>query len=202
MQASPRNPVLLIHGLWDTDRVFDKMAAHLRHLGWSVHSLDLTPNNGAASLDQLAQQVATYVAKTFPPDHAFDLVGFSMGGIVGRYYLQRLGGLDQVQRFVTIASPHQGTLTAYGSWNYPGCAQMRPTSAFLKDLNRDIDQLRRVNFTSIWSPFDAMILPAHSSRVPVGREVKVSVPLHHLMVTDAKSIIAVTAALAEPLRDI
>jgi len=51
----------------------------------------------------LGQQVANYVAATFAPK-PFDLVGFSMGGIVSRYYVQRLGGIDRVQRFITLAS--------------------------------------------------------------------------------------------------
>ncbi len=198
---APRNPVLLLHGMWDTSDIFQDMAGYLRHLGWSVHTLDMIPSNGDAKLEDLAQQVTDYVDQALPADTVatFDLVGFSMGGIIGRYYTQRLGGLQRVQRFITIASPHNGTLTAYGSFK-PGGAQMRPNSAFLQDLNRDINILDQVNFTSIWTPWDAMILPATSSHVPVGREVRVTVPLHKFMVTDAKSLVAVTQALSEPLR--
>jgi len=35
-------------------------------------------------------KVANYVAANFAPEQPFDLVGFSMGGIVSRYYVQRL----------------------------------------------------------------------------------------------------------------
>ncbi len=194
-----RNPVLLIHGIWDTGGIFRSMATYLRKLGWTVYTIDLVPNDGSLGLDHLAQQVATYIDQELSPDVALDLVGFSMGGMVGRYYVQRLGGIQRVQRFITLSSPHNGTLTAYGSLK-PGCAQMRKTSPFLKDLNRDLKMLDQINFTSIWTPLDAMILPATSSRVAVGREVKVQVPLHALMVSDPKSIIVVTEALSEPLR--
>ena len=85
-----RNSVLLIHGIDDTGAVFNQMASYLRQLGWSVHTLDLVPNNGAVGLDILAQQIADYVVKTFAPEEPIDLVGFSMGGIVSRYYVQRL----------------------------------------------------------------------------------------------------------------
>jgi triacylglycerol lipase len=194
-----RNPVLLIHGIWDTGGIFQPMATYLRKLGWTVHTIDLVPNDGALGLDHLAQQVATYIDQQLPPEAALDLVGFSMGGIVGRYYVQRLGGIQRVQRFITLSSPHNGTLTAYGS-RKPGSVQMRQASGFLQDLNRDLTMLDQINFTSIWTPLDAMILPATSSRVAVGREVKVPVPLHYLMVSDPKSLMAVTEALAEPLR--
>jgi triacylglycerol lipase len=74
-----RNPVLLVHGIHDTGAVFNRMAFYLRQRGWSAHTLDLLPNNGAVVLDQLAQHVADYVAATFEPQQPLDLVGFSMG---------------------------------------------------------------------------------------------------------------------------
>lgn len=195
-----RNPVLLVHGINDTGAVFHRMAPYLTQLGWSVYDLSMLPNNGEVGLDLLAKQVADYIDRTFPADQPIDLVGFSMGGIVSRYYVQRLGGIDRVQRFITISSPHQGTITAHLSQR-PGCLQMRPSHDFLEDLNRDVHQLNQLNFTSIWTPYDLMIVPANSSQMPVGEEVVVPVLLHSWMLTDPRSIMAVAAALAAPLRE-
>ncbi len=197
--SNNRNPVLLIHGMWDTTATFNIMSAYLSQLGWSVWGLNLIPNNGDKCLVHLAGQVADYAAKTFGPEQPFDLIGFSMGGIVSRYYLQRLGGIDRVQRFIAISSPHHGTLTGYAS-RRPGCVQMRPDSQFLRDLNRDVAMLEKLNFTSIWTPYDLMIFPATSSKMPVGREVIVPVALHAMMVSDSKVLKAVAEALAEPLK--
>lgn len=197
--STSRNPVLLIHGIDDTAALFNRMIAYLQQLGWSVHSLDLTPNNGSVGLDKLAHQVADYVEQNFAPDQSIDLIGFSMGGIVSRYYVQRLGGIDRVRRFVTISSPHNGTWTAYFRLNLGG-NQMQRNSAFLYDLNQDMATLAQINFTSIWTPMDLMILPAVSSRLPVGQEVILSVPSHPQMVTDTRSLQAVANALSEPLR--
>jgi len=196
---TPKHPVLLLHGIWDTGTIFRPMTRYLNSLGWETHDLNLTPNNGDACLTSLAQQVAAYADRTFAPGTPFDLLGFSMGGIIGRYYLQRLGGLDRVQRFLTLSSPHNGTWVAYGSLRL-GCMQMRPNHPFLHDLNRDIKTLDRLNFTSIWTPLDAMIVPASSSQVPVGQDVKVWVPLHSDMVSHPQSLKAVATALAEPVK--
>lgn len=193
-----RNPVLLVHGWLDTRAKFDKMAGYLRNLGWEVHCFDLVPNLGNIELEKLADQVADYVASTFESDRHFDLIGFSMGGIVSRYYLQRLGGIDRVQRFIAISSPHQGTLTGY-TLNLPGIAQMRPKSALLEDLNRDAAMLERLNFTSIWTPFDAIILPANSCQMPVGREIKLNVLVHAWMVDDDRVLRAVAKELEAPV---
>ena len=197
--SNHRNPVLLVHGINDTGAIFHKMAPYLTQLGWSVYDLDLIPSNGDLGLDQLAGQIADCVAATFGPEQPLDLVGFSMGGIVSRYYVQRLGGHNRVQRFITLASPHHGTLTAFFRHG-PGGTQMRPGSAFLQDLNQDAVILEQLNFTSIWTLFDLMILPSISSKMPVGRNVEVPVLGHAWMVTDHWSLDAVAAALSEPIR--
>ncbi|MBD2502176.1 esterase/lipase family protein [Anabaena azotica] len=197
-QNQPRNPVVLVHGITDTEVVFNSMAVYLRQLGWTVYTINLVPNNGEAPLNVLAQQVVDYVAATIEPGQPFDLVGFSMGGIVSRYYVQRLGGIERVQRFVTISSPHHGTVLAYAS-RLPGCVQMRPNSLFLQDLNRDVQMLEQLSFTSIWTPYDLMIIPNHSSKLPIGKELIIPVALHSWMLSDYRSLTAVAAALAEPI---
>ncbi|MBD3883576.1 triacylglycerol lipase [Phormidium tenue FACHB-886] len=199
MRTAYRNPVLLIHGIDDTHAIFWRMAPALENLGWDVHTLDLHPSNGDAGLEVLAAQVLDYVEQTFEPAQPIDLVGFSMGGIISRYYLQRLGGLRRIERFITIASPHNGTWTALLRSNL-GANQMRIGSEFLLDLNRDAYRLEQINFTSLWTPFDSMIVPASSSEMPVGKNRQLWVGGHAWMVTDAKCILAIAETLAEPLR--
>jgi triacylglycerol esterase/lipase EstA (alpha/beta hydrolase family) len=199
MATKQQNPVLLVHGINDTGAVFNKMASYLREQGLSVHTVDLVPNNGAEVLDKLAQQVANYISTTFEAKQPFDLVGFSMGGLVSRYYIQRLGGIDRVQRFITISSPHKGTIVAYGTW-LAGAVQMRPNSDFINDLNSDVEMLKQLNFTSIWTPYDLMILPAESSQLGIDKEVILPVILHPLMLTDIRVLRIVAKALIAPLK--
>jgi triacylglycerol lipase len=194
---SALNPVLLIHGIDDTATKFRILKPYLEELGWVVHAISLSPNNGDVGLEHLAQQVANYAATTFV-NQPFDLVGFSMGGIVSRYYVQRLGGIHQVQRFITISSPHYGTQIANFRFNQ-GASQMRRSSAFLNDLNRDVAMLNRIQFTSIWTPFDLMIVPAESSCLPVGKTMQLPVLLHPWMVRDVRSLEAIATVLRQPL---
>jgi triacylglycerol lipase len=121
-----RPPVLLVHGIFSTGRDMERLARHLRSQGREVHVPTLTPNGGQAALEELARQLADYAAREFN-GRRFDLVGFSMGGLVSRYYLQRLGGANHVNCFVSLAAPHHGTQMArLGS--LPGWVQMRPGS--------------------------------------------------------------------------
>jgi triacylglycerol lipase len=190
-----KNPVLLIHGILKTNSVFNVMSDYLTKEGWQVHRFDLKPNNATVGLDQLALQIDNYVKNNFSENQPFDLVGFSMGGLISRYYIQRLGGIERVQRFITISSPHNGTLMAH-LLPFTGCQQMRPNSEFLRDLNQDINLLNKLDFTSIWTPFDLMILPAKSSQLPIGKEVILPVLAHAVMPRDNRTIRAVVESLS------
>jgi triacylglycerol lipase len=194
-----RNPVLLVHGLYDTVAKFKELSAYLNQLGWSVHSINLKPNDGSALLNDLAKQVADYVDQTFESGQMIDLLGFSMGGLVTRYYLQRLGGVERVKRYITIAAPNNGTLTAY-SLPLKGIVQMRMNSLFLDDLNQDHDQyLSQLQVTNLWTPYDLMILPAHSSKMGIGREISVPVAVHAWMPSDRRVMKLIASALSDSL---
>jgi triacylglycerol lipase len=199
MLKSDRNSVLLIHGIEDTSSVFNKMSAYLTREGWKVHSLDLCPNDGSDSLVRLANQVKDYIDTTYEPHHKIDLIGFSMGGIVTRYYLQRLGGINKVQRYINISAPNNGTLTAYFR-SSPGVLQMRPDSKLLQNLNRDAaDLLTQINFSILWTPFDLMIVPPTSSKMPVGKEISLPVLIHPWMLKDSRVLNQVKNLLLEPV---
>ena len=192
--ASERNPVLLVHGLKDNARKMEPMARYLRYQGWDARTITVSPSWGQKGLEELAGQVAKYIDAHYPKDQKIDLVGFSMGGLVSRYYLQRLGGLDRVQRFVSISAPNRGSILA---WLIPnaGCRQMRPGSAFLRDLDSDADSLKKIEFTSFWTPFDLTIIPAHSSVMPQARNHRTLVLMHPLMVWQKSCMKWVACAL-------
>jgi triacylglycerol lipase len=191
-----RRPVLLIHGFYDTVARFQHIKPYLERRGLRVYSFNLVPNNGDVAVPELARQLDRYVRATFPAYAAIDLVGFSMGGLIARFYMQRLGGIQRVRKLITIGTPHRGTWTAFLRGN-PGVRNMRPGSAFLQDLNRDIAMFNAVSFTSIWTPLDLMIVPAHSSRAPVGRSIRVWTPAHPLLARDPRVLSLLLRILTE-----
>jgi triacylglycerol esterase/lipase EstA (alpha/beta hydrolase family) len=199
--AAPRPlPVLLVHGIDDTGAIFEIMAPALKAAGRAaIYTIDLQPNNGDASLAELAMQVSRRVEAIRLETHAdhVDLIGFSLGGMVSRYYVQCLGGDTRVRRLVTISSPHAGTIAAYFRWN-AGAADMRPWSPFLKELDDSVEVLQRVETTSIWTPFDLMILPCWSSRLKYVKERVIPVLSHPMMVRDARVCRAVIEAIDAP----
>ncbi|OUC05635.1 hypothetical protein RY27_26030, partial [Litorilinea aerophila] len=152
------------------------------------------PSTGEVALEQLAGQLAEAIVARFGESRPLNLFGFSMGGLIVRYYLQILGGVERVQRLVTLATPHRGTWLGW-LFRREASRQMRPGSAFLQELNRDLSPLERVQFTSIWTPLDLTIVPAWSSRLPVGRSQIVWAPFHGTLLQNPRVHRAVVQAL-------
>jgi triacylglycerol lipase len=109
------------------------------------------------------------------------MVGFSMGGLIARYYLQELEGARYFHQFFSISTPHHGSLLAFLS-NNKGVKQMRPGSEFLCNLEQSTNRLSRLTCYSYWTPYDLMILPASSSVWKKAENIKVNVLCHPLMV--------------------
>ena len=186
-------PVVLVHGIFSSGDDMERLARHLRSQAREVFQPTLTPNSGHAPIEDLAQQLGEFVAEKIGV-RRFDLIGFSMGGLISRYYLQRLGGMARVVRFISIAAPHNGThLARLGG--LPGWVQMRPGSEFLRDLASDADVLRAIPFTSLYTPLDAVIVPARSSEMPQARNVRMWASMHPSFILERRCIRAVAAAL-------
>lgn len=186
--------VVLVHGLWNTVNIFWQLRAYLEDQGWMVYAVGLTPNNGDISIEEQAHQLQAFVEQSLTAQQPFDLVGFSMGGLVSRYYLQRLNGLQRIRRFVGVAVPHYGSTLAWFRWNI-GVRQMRPGSAFLADLNRDMDKLSVCRPLSLWTPYDLLVLPARHCCFPIGENQRLPVSSHNGMLRDKRSLSTIANAL-------
>ncbi len=195
--APERVPVLLVHGIDDDARTLAPLANGLGRAGFQdVQIVELKPNNGDAPISVLAGQVAEAAASLRArTGHArVDVVAFSMGALVSRYYLQRLEGRNHVRRFVSISGPHAGTLTGWLRAN-PGARDMRPNSELLRGLAADEAPFGDVQVFTLWTPLDLMIIPARSSRLAGARERTIPVILHPLMLRDGRVLRSVEEAL-------
>lgn len=181
----PRRNVLLVHGIFDSSKKFRALSKRLESRGYHTVAIDLEPADAKLGLDHLARQVEERVAESFG-EEPFALVGFSMGGLICRAYLQKLMEEDTpLVAFATISTPHKGSLWG---WVHPskGARQMRPESPWLRELNAEVDVLDERPFLSIWSPLDLMIVPSDSSRIGPGEESIHWVPAHPLMLFNRK----------------
>ncbi len=94
-----------------------------------------------------------------------DVVGHSLGGIILRYYVERLGGHKVVKNLITLGTPHSGTLASALAWPFASMRQIVYGSPFLQDLNRSFRQ-NGTRYTSIYSAADEACIPFWSCRFP------------------------------------
>ncbi|WP_408016013.1 esterase/lipase family protein [Rhodococcus artemisiae] len=176
-------PVILAHGT-DSNSYSDfaALAPLLVESGWCVFVL----NYGLAAGDeeygtgdirvsaaQLGGFVDTVRAATGADE--VDLLGYSQGATVARYYINELGGDDVVDRWVGVASPSYGG-TFYGlgaaAALVPGAleiaeesfsvalVQQLEGSELLEQLNTPTDTVPGVRYTTIGTNVDEVIQPA------------------------------------------
>ena len=183
MSVDPGIKLVLVHGFLDTGWVFRRMKLRLERQGAVCLVPRLRPNDGRGGLAPLAENLKRDIDAAFGPSAKIRIVAFSMGGLVARHYLQLLGGAARCDKLFTISSPHHGTLSAR---LYPskGARDMRPGSAFLRQLQSTEGTLRGIQLVSYRTPMDLMILPATSSEWAPALNLDFPVLLHPLMLSD------------------
>lgn len=185
--------IVLVHGIWDTHKIFSKMAAALIEAGWTVHQIDIRPNNGSVPIAEQAAQLEKFIDEHLPAGN-FSLLGFSMGGMICRYYAQSHADAGRIEHLITLGSPHQGTMMAYAG-KLPTYLEFQPGSSFLKGLTAGEHNLTQIKRLSIYTPLDTVIVPAKSSIVVGWQNVALPVISHQMLLKDPRAIDAVLTFL-------
>ena len=159
--------MLLVHGFLATPRIVGSLAARLSRLGYCPHRVDLGGLFGRFNtrpIEELARVVADRIEQ-LARDHRcdrIDLVGHSEGGLIGRYYVQKLDGAHRVRHLVTLGTPHRGTPWAHSAYLVrhvlPSLSQMAPGSPLLRNLDDDGFPIS-VRLTSVYSRRDSLCPP-------------------------------------------
>jgi pimeloyl-ACP methyl ester carboxylesterase len=175
-QAAP-GPVLMVPGYGNGRSGLEVLAAHLRASGRDVTVLTM-PGRGTGDLRRSAR-VLDEAADAALDDGAasVDVVGYSAGGVVARYWAAELGGADVARRVVTLGAPHHGTRIARAGPLFgdcpAGCRQLATGSELLADLNREDETPDGPVWTTVWTDQDTVVVPPDSSRLDGAVEVVV-----------------------------
>lgn len=157
-------PIVLVHGMVDNRSIFTVLRRSLRRRGFHrVLAINYSPltSDVRIAADNLAERVESVCEENgFERIH---LIGHSMGGLVARYYVQRLAGDDRVQTLVTLGTPHGGTASAYLIPHRLG-RQLRPDSDLVAELAEPAPGCR-TRFLAVWSDLDQLIVPKRAARV-------------------------------------
>jgi len=157
-------PILLIHGIMDNRSVFTvfRRALHRRGFG-VVHAVNYGLFTG--DLRDAARELHDHVERLCEATGAdkVHIVGHSLGGVIARYFVQRMGGSARVDTLVTLGSPHAGTIGAYLIPTALG-RQLRPGSPLLTELDEPAPGCT-TRFLVVWSRMDQMVVPQRNARL-------------------------------------
>ena len=188
--SSTRRPLVLVHGLWDTPHLFRRLVRRLDAHDVPLLVPHLPHRLGAVPLRALAQQLDDHIRGLWGDDLKVDLLGFSMGGIIARVWLQQFGGARRTHRFVSVGSPQRGTVMAQWipPWLFAGLADMKRGSPLLRSLNADLQALEQLDCVSYYCRWDLMVVPGWQAHLPLGRVSSLPVLTHQQLISDPRAL--------------
>ncbi|WP_433265639.1 esterase/lipase family protein [Actinosynnema sp. CS-041913] len=197
-------PIVLVHGIGDNRSAFAVLSGALRRRGFGVvHAVNysvLTALTGDVrrSAALLGEHIERICAQT--GSDRVHVVGHSLGGLIARYYVQRLHGDARVRTLVTLGTPHGGTVAAY-LLPTPLTRQLRPGSELLSELAAPCPPCR-TRFVVVWSEMDQVVIPQRHARLEhsslVVEEHQIRDSGHLSLSVDTRALHVVVTAITRP----
>jgi pimeloyl-ACP methyl ester carboxylesterase len=151
-------PVLFIHGIFHNRSTFAWLKQRLYSKGFRQFK-EVNLLTSIHPIPRLAEQVARetrlLIKKYNVPQ--VDIIAHSMGGVIGRYFVQLLGGDGLVRNLITLGTPHRGT-----EWSrysiIPHIRELTPQSRTLELLN-DCPPPKHTRAIAVSGDLDIVIRP-------------------------------------------
>lgn len=193
-------PLVLVHGLWDTPSLFNRLRDELADRRQPLLIPYLPHGVGGVGLLELAGLLDSRIQAAFGPDQPIDLLGFSMGGVIARSWIQLLGGHRRSRRFHCVGSPQRGTWTAQPvpAQLLRGIADMKRGSSLLRQLDADLSTLEPVDCRSYYCRTDLTVVPGWQAHLPIGPALAMPVWTHRQLIAHPLALRILGQALLEP----
>ncbi|MGH3797591.1 MAG: esterase/lipase family protein [Pseudonocardiaceae bacterium] len=196
-------PILLVHGIADNRSVFAVLGRALRKRGFGVvyginySVLTALTGDVRSAAREFGREVERICEAT--STEQVHVVGHSLGGLVARYYVQRLGGDARVHTLVSLGTPHHGTMAAY-LLPTPVLRQLRPDSDVVAELMEPSPNCR-TRFVAVWSELDQLIVPQRHARLDhpdlLVTNLRLSDVGHLSLSVDPRAIHTIVSTLAQ-----
>ena len=185
-----KRPIFLVHGLWNNPKLFTKLIEKIKGDDFQLFRPHLPHKFGKTSLRQLARDLDSKIEEFVGPEIEIDIVGFSMGGLISRIWLQNHHGYLRTKRFFSIGTPHFGTYTAQmiPSFFMPGISEMKRGSSLLSQLNNDLTLLEKVECISFFTKWDLMSFPGWQAKLSIGDSYHLPVLTHKELITNSSAL--------------
>ena len=142
------------------------------------------------SIVELSNLLNDLILEKYGYKKKVDILGFSMGGIIGSYWIKKLNGYKRTRRFITVGSPHKGTLASQLVPQFPlrGISEMKINSRLLKDLSNDDFLLKDINCISFFTYWDLMVFPGWRANLNSGEKISLKIYKHKNLVRNPEAV--------------
>lgn len=186
-----RTPILMVHGWFVIDNAglatWASMKKKLVQDGWPEEYIATPTFRDVRGCDpEHAEEIAQWVEdlRTRTGFDRVDIVAHSEGALNTLWYLKRLCGIHKVRKFVAVAGAFHGTVVAcldpFSCGSKEMCIPSGPEgwkkNETLAELNACDETPGDVLYTSIWSPWDEIIVPPEGGALAGSEVIVVQTP--------------------------
>ncbi|MEI6860302.1 MAG: lipase [Shewanella sp.] len=192
-----KTKLVLVHGIFNTRSVMIWMKKQFESQGFECFTPTLKPFDGRKGVEYAANNLKNQIDNRYGEHQTIVVIGYSMGGIVARYYLQHLEGYSRTSHLFTVSSPHRGSYTAYLPYPSKAMKQLRPDSDLLRSLDESVGKLDGLKLYSYRTSIDCIVIPSTSSHWDLAENKKFFVIMHLFMIFSRKITNEILARLNE-----
>lgn len=155
--AGDGRPVMLLPGLFNSDRSNVALKAHLNRLGYRAEGWGLGRNLGARTIGEAGEQLFDRVERLADASgEPVTLIGISLGGIMARLAAHRRA--SAVRSVITIASPYAGSPRATNVWRlFQLLSGQQVDDPAVLAMAEEVARPLPVPATAIWSASDGLV---------------------------------------------
>ena len=188
-------PVIIVPGWGSPAFQIDWVSRHLESEGLATVKLKV-PRLAVGDMRESAEVLAREVERLRSGNGVdkVNLVGYSLGGLIARIYLQELDGYRDLNRAVFVGAPQDGVYIGYlGAFTKSG-RQVRRGSPFMRELNASGPcNCGERRCLSIYLTRDGTIIPSESARLTCGYNLRLTWPVLHWGVVFNSNVIHTAA---------
>jgi pimeloyl-ACP methyl ester carboxylesterase len=168
-------PVMVLPGLFTTDRSNFALRQYLRALGYAAQGWELGRNLGTRTVGDEGERLFARIEAMHAEHQApVTLVGVSLGGMLARLAAQRMP--DKVREVITVSSPFAGDPRSTNVWRaYEWLTGEKVTSDSIRERAAEIAAPLPMPSTAIWSASDGLVngLICYAADDPQCRNIEV-----------------------------
>lgn len=176
-----KHPIIFLSGLTLRWGFLKHLADTLSHDDYPVYVVpDL--KNSILAIPACAEKVNEIIDKNNLKD--VTIVGFSKGGLIGKYLLAHFNSDERIKKVIAIATPFSGT----------SLARFFPIKSFMEvgakaKIIKDLTQHKNINkkIISIYPSFDNHVWPQGGSFLPGAKNIELKVKGHHRIIFDKET---------------